>query len=147
MNNLNPGALPCLCFSQIYKRNIQSKLQEIDIFLKTTPVPYEVSEVSDLLYISLDDLTYIMQDKKITILNMVSFFTIIQTSSSYICKLIQREWEYAGAKYYTPEAISYIYELNLDKVQAAFKQSGLCQVDSHNINELFQYIYVPVMNL
>lgn len=147
MNNPNPESLPCLCFSQIYKCNIQTRLKQIDIFLKTTPAPYELNEISDLLHIHLNDLTHIMQDKKITILNMVSFFTIVQTSSNYICKLIQREWEYHTSRYYTPEAIAYIYELNLEKVQTAFKESGLSQVDSHNINELFQYIYVPVMNI
>ena len=147
MNNPNPESLPCLCFSQIYKCNIQSRLKKIDIFLKTTPSPYDPSDISDLLNIHLDDLTYIMQYKKITILNMVSFFTIIQTSSSYICKLIQREWKYNKVQHYTPEAIAYIYDLNLEKVQAAFQESGLCQVNSHNINELFQYIYVPVMNI
>lgn len=147
MNHHNPQKLPCLCFSQIYKQNIQCKLQEIDIFLKATPPPYDPNDVSALLHIDLNDLTYIMQDKDITTLNIISFFTIVQTASSYICKLIQREWKYSTAKYYTPEAISYIYELNLEKVEAAFKESGLSQVGPHNIQELFQYIYVPVMNL
>ena len=88
-----------------------------------------------------------MQSNNIAILDRISFFAVVQTSSSYICKLIQREWKCSGLKYYTPQAISYIYELNLEKVQLAFKESGLAQVGSYNINELFEYIYVPVMNI
>lgn len=147
MNNSNPSALPCLCFAQIYEDNIEHKLKEIDIFLKTTPSPYKLSDISALLHIELNELTCIIQHKNITILNMVTFFTVIQTASSYICKLIQREWEYHNVKHYTPEAISYIYELNPEKVRLAFEQSGLTHVDSSNIKELFRHIQVPVMNL
>lgn len=147
MNNPNSEALPCLCFSEIYKQNIQIKIQKIDIFLKSTPSPYEPRDVADLLCMSSNELTNIMQSNNIATLDRISFFTVIQTSSSYICKLIQREWKYSALKYYTPQTISYIYELNLEKVQMAFKESGLTQVDSHNIHELFEYIYVPVMNI
>lgn len=147
MSNSNPQALPCLPFSQIYERNIASKLKEIDIFLKTTSPPYNIKDVSDLLHISSNELVCMMENKNIPILNILSFFIVVQTSSSYICQLIQREWEYYNIKYYTPEIIAYIYELNQDKVALAFKQSGLSQVESHNIKELFSYISVPVMNL
>ncbi len=147
MNNFNPPALPCVPFSKVYTNNIESRIKEIDIFLKATPPPYKLEDVSNLLHIDLDDLIFIIENKNITSLNIISFFTIVQTSSNYICQLIQREWKYSRIKYYTPEIISYIYDLNPDKVRLAFKQSGLSYVDSNNIKELFQYIDVPVMNL
>lgn len=147
MNHFNPLALPCIPFSKVYERNIESKIKEIDVFLKTTSSPYSLEDVSDLLHIEITDLVCIIKNENITILNILSFFTIIQTSSSYICQLIQREWKYQGSKYYTPEAISYIYDLNLDKVRLAFKESKLPYVTANNIKELFGHIYVPVMNL
>ncbi len=146
MNNFNSTALPCISFAKVYEHNIESKIKEIDIFLKTTSAPYRLEDVSDLLHIETTDLVYIMKKENITDFTIVSFFTIIQTSSSYICQLIQREWKYHGIKSYTPEMISYIYDLNLDKVCLAFEQSGLSPVDPDNIKELFQYINVPVMN-
>lgn len=146
MNNFNQTALPCISFAKVYERNIESKIKEIDIYLKTETPPYKVEDVSDLLHIETADLISTIKRENITTLNIVSFFTIIQTSSSYICQLIQREWKYQGLKHYTPEAISYIYDLNLDKVRHAFKESGLSQVDSDNIKQLFEHISVPIMN-
>ena len=147
MNNSNQTALPCISFDQVYERNIESKIKEIDIYLKTETPPYKAEDVSDLLHIEIGDLVSIMKNENITTLNILSFFTIIQTSSSYICQLIQREWKYQGLEHYTPEAISYIYDLNLDKVRFAFKMSGLSQVTPDNIKQLFQHISVPIMNL
>lgn len=146
MDHFTPPALPCIPFSKIYENNIESKIKEIDIFLKTTSPPYSLEDVGDLLHIKTTDLVSILKKENITDLNTLTFFTIIQASSSYICQLIQREWKYQGAKYYTPEAISYIYDLSLDKVRLAFKYSKLTYVTSSNIKELFEYIYVPVMN-
>ncbi len=146
MNHFNPLALPCVPFSKVYESNIESKIKEIDIFLKTTSSPYCLEDVSDLLHIETTDLMCILEKENITALNILSFFTIIQTSSSYICQLIQREWRYQASKCYTPEAISYIYDLNLDKVRLAFKESGLPYVTPNNIKQLFDHIYVPVMN-
>ena len=147
MNDFNPSALPCIPFSQVYENNIERKIMAIDIFLKTTPPPYNTKDISDLLHISLDDLTCIMEKENISTFNILSFFTVVHQSSSYICRLIQRQWKYNNIKYYTPEIISYIYELNLDKVRLAFKQSELSRVESHNLKEVFGYIYVPVMHL
>lgn len=146
MNNSNSTALPCVPFSQVYERNIESKIKEIDIFLKTTTSPYKLEDISDLLHIEISTLSHIIKSENIMTLNIVSFFTIIQTSPSYICQLIQREWKCQSTKAYTPEAISYIYDLNLDKVRLAFKHSGLSTVTPDNIKELFSHIYVPVMN-
>ncbi|HHX60571.1 MAG TPA: hypothetical protein GX707_07590 [Epulopiscium sp.] len=146
MNDFNSTALPCISFARIYENNIESRIKEIDIFLKSTPSPYTPEDISDLLHIDLNDLMSIMENKNITILNILSFFTIVQSSTSYICQLIQREWQYNGIPYYTPEIIAYIYDLNLDKVRLAFEQSGLSHIDPNNIKELFNYIYIPVMN-
>lgn len=147
MDNIPPHTLRYICFANIYEHNIENKIKEIDLFIKTSPSPYLAEDISDLLHINLDDLYSILEVEACDSLDMLSFFKLIQTSSSYICRLIQREWEYYGIKYYTPEVISYIYELNIDKVRKAFKESSLLCVESHNLKELFSYIYVPVVNL
>ncbi len=146
MNDFKPTALPCISFDKIYTNNIESRIKEIDIFLKTTTPPYKVDYISRLLHIELDELYSIIEKQNITTLNIISFFTIVQSSSSYICKLIQREWKYNSIKHYTPEMIAYIYDLSLHKVSLAFKKSGLSHVDSDNIQELFKHIEVPMMN-
>lgn len=146
MNDFDLPSLPHLPFARIYESNIEPKLKEIDLFLKTASIPYNPNDVSELLHIQLSDLNSIMKKEGISELNLLSFFTIVHASSSYICQLIQREWKCNHVQYYTPEIISYIYELNQDKVTAAVKKSGLSQVEAHNIKELFEYIDVPMMN-
>lgn len=147
MNNSNSTALPCISFAKVYTNNIESRIKEIDIFLKSTPPPYKLEDVSELLHLDLDDLISTIENQNITVLNIISFFTIIQTSSSYICQLIQRQWKYNDTEHYTPEIVSYIYDLNPNKVRLAFEKSGVSHVGADNIKELFEYIDVPVMNL
>ena len=147
MNDFKPTALPCISFDKIYTKNIESRIKDIDIFLKTSTPPYCVDNIGKLLHIELDELCSIIEKQNITTLNIISFFTIIQSSSSYICQLIQREWKYNSIEQYTPEMIAYIYDLNLHKVRLAFKESGLDKVTTSNIKQLFRYIEVPMMNL
>ncbi|NLI90297.1 MAG: hypothetical protein GX366_07830 [Epulopiscium sp.] len=147
MDKIPPHTLRYICFANVYEHNIERKIKEIDLFIKTSPPPYKAEDISDLLHINLDELYSILEVEYCDSLDMLSFFKLIRTSSSYICRLIQRQCEYYDIKYYTPEVISYIYELNIDKVRKAFKESSLLCVESHNLKEIFSYIYVPVVNL
>lgn len=147
MNDFNPLTLPCLPFSQVYENNIEYRIKEIDSFLKFASPPYEIKDISDLLHIEINELNHIMEKENISTFNILSFFIVVQHSSNYICKLIQRQSKYTNIRYYTPEIVSYIYELNPDKVEDAFRESDLELVESHNLKEIFRNVYVPIMNL
>lgn len=142
----NPDSLPCLSFEKVYEKNIENKLKEIDLFLKTTSTPYDLNDVATLLNISINDLECIINENNVSSLNMVGFFIVMQNASSYICRLLQRQWQCSNFESYTADTISYIYELNPEKVKDALKESGLSHITSHNIKELFSYIYVPIMH-
>ena len=75
MHNFNPTALPCISFAKVYADNIESRIKDIDIFLKSTPSPYKPEDISDLLHIDLNILNDIIENQKITVLNIMSFFT------------------------------------------------------------------------
>jgi hypothetical protein len=65
-------------------------------------------------------------------------------SSSYICRLIQRQWKYAQVDQYTPEILADIYEINIHKVQAAFDTLDKSSVSSQEVMDVFNNIYTSV---
>lgn len=146
MDNLFSKPPVLISFRQIYEQNIACRLREIDIFLKTTDCPYEVQDIAELLGMPVGEILKIMSEHEIDTLNKVAFFTIISYSSSYICRLIQRQWKYVNAPFYTASIVSYIYELNQDKVQAAFDKLGNEYILESELMNLFEHICTPIFH-
>ncbi len=135
-----------LCnFDIIYSQNIRPKIKNLDIFLKSKHSPYDINEVSALLDIKCSDIKNILNLKEnINVVDTIGFFHLIMNSSSYICRLIQRQWKYTSCDSYTPEMISYIYELNINKVRNAFETLGVTSVHDSQLSDVFKRIYTPI---
>lgn len=136
-----------ISFKQIYTQNISPKLMDIDVFLKTNDAPYNPIEVALVLGMPSEEVTDLMQTHNIKTITLVDFFTIVSHASSYICRLITRQWKYTFSPHYTPEMIADIYELNLNKVQEAFKVLGKCYIAPHEILDVFHYIPTTILIL
>lgn len=136
-----------ISFEKIYNQNIVPKIQAIDLYLKTECPPFAEEAVSKLLEISKEELSNIMQQHDITLITRLDFFTIIKNSSSYICGLINRQWQYVMHTNYTPEMIAYIYEINIEKVTAAFDELECSSVYDKDLHHVFKRIYMPVFNV
>lgn len=136
-----------ISFKQIYTQNISPKLMGIDLFLKTNEAPYNHVEVALILGMPVQEVLDIMTDHDITHISLVDFFTIIMHSSSYICRLIQRQWKYAQVDQYTPEVLAAIYEINIHKVKAAFDVLDKSHISSKEIMDVFSHIYTSVFIL
>ncbi len=134
-----------LCnFDMIYAQNIRPKIKNLDIFLKCKRSPYDINEVAELLDMKCSDIKSILNLKEINVINTIDFFNVITHSSSYICRLIQRQWKYISYDSYTPEMVANIYELNIDKVQAAFELLGITSANDYQLSDVFKNIYTPV---
>jgi len=72
-------------FLQVYQRNIEEKLQKIDLFLKTSPKKLNIHTTSELLNISEEEIKDLMLKYNISSINPASFFMIMVQGSSYIC--------------------------------------------------------------
>lgn len=144
MDNLFTSEPSLIGFDLIYKQNITPKLQAIDLFLKTTDAPYSALDVAQCLHMSFEQIMHIMKESHITNITRLDFFTIVSKSSSHICLLIQRQWQYAYQKLYSPQMIAYIYELNINKVIAAFKEFEKEYIHEDDLLNLFSYILVPI---
>ncbi|MDA3730208.1 hypothetical protein PBV87_01595 [Niameybacter massiliensis] len=132
-------------FKHIYMQNISPKLMGIDLFLKTNDAPYDPIEVALILGMPTQEITDIMKEHSIATITLVDFFTIVSHASSYICRLIQRQWKYALSPTYTPEMIAYIYELSLQKVQDAFQTLGKCYIAPDEIMDVFTHIPTTIL--
>lgn len=129
-----------ISFKQIYLNNISPKLIGIDLFLKTNEAPYNHVEVALVLGMPVQEVLDIMTKHSLSTITLVDFFTIIMHSSSYICRLIQRQWKYAQIDEYTPEILADIYEINIHKVQAAFDTLHQSSVSAQDLMEVFNHI-------
>ena len=88
-----------ISFKQIYMQNISPKLIGIDLFLKTNEAPYNHVEVALVLGMPVQEVLSIMTKHSIPSITLVDFFTIVMHSSSYICRLIQRQLKSIFIKY------------------------------------------------
>lgn len=146
MDNFFTNGLSLVPFKQIYAQNITPKLQEIDLFLKTSEAPYKPSDVACILQCSEDEINSIMNQNNITSIRLVDFFTIVANCHSYICRLISRQWKYMNFTHYTANMISDIYEINLHKVEAAFKDMQVETISEYELMDIFSRIHTPIYN-
>lgn len=144
MENQSSSDSMVVSFKTIYNQNIAPKLKAIDLLLKTTDAPYTPEDVATVLQMSIDEVTTIMMAHQIATISLVDFFTIVSYSSSYICKLIQRQWRHSSVTFYTPEMIAYIYELSVDKVKAAFSALNVSMIHSEDLMQLFSQIHISI---
>ncbi len=140
MDHLSSQSPILISFRQIYEQNIVPKLQQIDIFLKSSEAPYEVASVAHYLGMAIQDVLEIMTTYSIEYLDKLTFFNIIAHSTSYICSLIKRQWRYTMVSHYTPAMVAYIYELNEHKVSSAFLKLGKDTIGEDELTILFEHI-------
>lgn len=144
MDNFFTSGPTLISFKQIYAQNITPKLQEIDLFLKTSTAPYSPLDVARILQASESEIKSIMLENDILSINHLDFFTIVTNCSSYISKLITRQWKYVYTNGYTPAMIADIYELNITKVLAAFQELEVESVSEEKLMDVFSRIHTSV---
>ena len=106
-------------FLEEYQRHIKPAIAEIDVFLKTSEYPLDVAQVAYVLDLDEEEVTSIMTEAQRKTIDKKTFFIIMASGSSQICRLYHREVE-AGSPYtYTPSQLSYIYNLDPEDVKNA----------------------------
>ncbi|MDF2613228.1 MAG: hypothetical protein K0S71_1014 [Clostridia bacterium] len=147
MDKFSSECISLVSFDKIYSQNIRPKLEEIDIFLKSSTMPYDVNDVADLLSVPSADILEIMTRLEISILDKINFFSLLFHLPSYICKLIKRQWQYSTEKAYSPEMIADIYQINIHKVKSAFEELNIQYIKSDQVDEVFKRIYSTIFTM
>ncbi|MDD5945102.1 MAG: hypothetical protein PUD43_05235 [Clostridia bacterium] len=125
-----------------YRTNIMSRLEAIDLLIKTKPSPYDRTEVSDLLGIPRDELDRIAAENSISSITPQSLAVIMKNGSGELCGAFRRELECGLTDTYTPEQISYIYNIDIDDVLNACASMGVCRLHRGLLETLFSTIYI-----
>lgn len=127
-------------FLESYLNEVSPKLKEIDILIKTCDGELSIYETSQALEITDDEVKSIMNCNNIKKITKNTFFTIMSNGSSYICKLYSREKKCGSPLFYTPDNISYIYDIDYSLVKSAFQKLNMKEATSFTISEIFANI-------
>ncbi len=133
-------------FYHIYDTDIRPRLEAIDVFIKTSSTPFDYNSISKLLDVTPSQLLQTMNKYSIIELNRLTFFDLILKLDSHICQLISRQWKYQFLSDYTPQIISEIYNLNLEKVNLAFEELGVTTISPNQLNCIFKRIHITVFS-
>ena len=127
-------------FLSVYRQNIAPRISELDIFLKTEEEPYDISDTARLLNITNGEINTIMSVHNIEEINRSTFPVIMKNCSSEFCRMFKRMLECGIPGKYFPEHISYIYNIDIEKVSDAFKKLNISFIPANRLEELFENI-------
>lgn len=133
-----------ICFKSFfdyYSSKISPKFCDIDIYLRSGE-EMNLEDVSDLLSISENELKNIMNEKNIYFIDKGNFLEIMLLGSSYICQLYRREVECGSPILYTPEQISYIFDLDIYIILQICKELDIKEASSIILPKIFSKIAV-----
>lgn len=125
-----------------YRTNIVSKLETIDLFLKAKTPPYKKAEVRAILGMTKDELDKILNENNIKSITPSSFAVIMKNGSGELCRAFKRQLECGVTESYSPEQVSYIYDIDIDVVLNAYASMGVCKLHKGLLETLFSNIYI-----
>lgn len=128
-----------------YIAKITPKLQEIDLYIKMSDEceALNPSHVANLLELTEDEVADIIRVKKISQISTSNFFDIMAMGSSFICGLYRREVECGSPHIYTRSDIAYIYDIDIDQLNATCDALNIHEVTAYSIPDLLAQIYSP----
>lgn len=127
-------------FLEAYQNEIEPKLKEIDILLKSADYPLTLEETSKTLCISEEEVSFIMHNENICEINNLTFFKIMLKGSSYICNLFCREIECGSPYFYSSKDISYIYNIDKKIIDNACNFLGINKITLNALPSIFAQI-------
>ncbi len=111
----------------IYNNIIVPKIKELDIFLKTNENMC-LNDVSNILEISEKEIKDILIKINQKEINNANFLAIMLNGTSFICKVLKREIECGSPYFYDAKDLSYIYELDYERVLNAYRFLNLDKI-------------------
>lgn len=127
-------------FLSVYRQNIAPRISELDIFLKTEEEPYDISDATRLLNITNGEINTIMSVHNIEEINRSTLPLIMKNCPDEFCRMFKRMLECGIPGKYFSEQISYIYNIDIEKVSDAFKKLNISFIPANRLEELFENI-------
>lgn len=128
-------------FWEYYNQNISQKLKQIDVLIKEKNPYISPKTTANLLNITKKEVYEIMLQKNITQITSSNFVEIMTCGKSYLCNILQKEVSLNFPNYYTPEILSYIYDIDYKKLKSAFRFLNINKISEKNLKAIF--IQIP----
>ena len=125
-----------MTFWDYYKKKIQPQVMVADVFFRTEQEPYDLQKVAKQFSLS-EDLTK-QYDKKS--LSKTECMQLLKNNNTFFGKLLSRQLQSGFPEYYTMAQISYIYDLDIELVEQAAKQTGLFRCSERLLPFLFSAV-------
>lgn len=127
-------------FFNFYYDEICPALRALDIKIKEHCNTVDIDELSSLLHITPTEINTILDSKHITNLTSDIIPTIMLNGSSYICRIFKKSLSYCNSITYSPKDIAYIYNIDKNKVEKAFKDLNITEISEESLPCLFKLI-------
>ena len=125
-----------------YIAKVVPKLQEIDLYIKSSDDFLNPAHVANLLELSEGEVADIARKSNISRISRRNFFDIMAMGSSFICGLYRREIECGSPHIYTRGDISYIYQIDIEQVNSTCDAMGIHEVTAYTLPYLLAQIAV-----
>ena len=125
-----------------YISKITPRLQEIDLFIKSSGDVLNPVRVAHILELSENEVAEIARKKNILRISRQNFFEIMAMGSSFICGLYRREIECGSPYIYTRADIAYIYQIDIDQINSTCDALGIHEVTAYTLPDLLAQIAV-----
>ena len=89
-----------------------------------------------------DELDKILNENNIKSITPSSFAVIMKNGSGELCRAFKRQLECGVTESYSPEQVSYIYDIDIDVVLNAYASMGVCKLHKGLLETLFSNIYI-----
>ena len=66
----------------------------------------------------------------------------MKNGSGELCRMFKRQLECGVTESYSPEQVSYIYDIDIDVVLNAYASMGVCKLHKGLLETLFSNIYI-----
>ncbi|MDR1638603.1 MAG: hypothetical protein LBT59_02805 [Clostridiales bacterium] len=124
-------------FLELYQSNIAPKIRSLDLLLKTMEEPLDASDVAEALCITEREASLALKRLGVDRADKKALLRVMETASSGICRLYQREMRVGSPYVYTREDVAYIYGLPLGVVNRACEDLGILELTEYTMADLF----------
>lgn len=129
-------------FLDFYEEEIGPRLKSIDLILKLNDNNISYESAALLFGTDAEKIKSALCSENINSITAKTIIPVMLKVDSFICRLIKRELEYGCPYFYSPEAVSYIYNLDKKNVKDAFAFLELKTASENQLPAVFAQIFV-----
>ncbi len=127
-------------FLDFYKSEITPKIENLDLLLKQGDISEQQASLA--LDVSCEEIKSALRANNLSTIKADTILPLLMSLDSFICRLLKREIECGSPRFYSPAAVSYIYNIDKNVVKNAFDFLELKWVYESQLPAIFAQIFL-----